>query len=99
MTTDKTYYDGAVRVHMQRDYQTDTDVLTAKVSAQLSKRMEADVTRRICHELFGTNDIDFVRTMMEVLSHDPEVVAKVTALRASRRIGVPTHKIGAPECT
>ncbi len=89
MTTDKTYYETGVQVHIDRPHCVDADIVSAKISTQLAQHLSNDAMRRICHELFGTGDIDFVRTMMEVLSHDPEVVAKVTALRAARRIGVP----------
>lgn len=86
-----------VQVQGDRNYAVNAGTVAEKVSVQLAQRLSDDALYHICFALFGTSDVNYVRDVLDVLMHDRDVVEKVMARRTAKRIGVPTHKLGAPE--
>ena len=65
-----------------------TDHIAANVSLDLAPEITRKLLREVCVNLFGTSNMELVRDTFEAIRHDPEIQARVIAIRAARRIGV-----------
>lgn len=64
------------------------DNIAADISHDLSMQINRKLLGVVCENLFGTADVELVRDTFEAIRLDPEIQARVIAIRAARRIGV-----------
>ena len=77
-----------VTVSVNHDIARMTDDIAARVSLDLASEINRKILREVCENMFGMADMELVRDTFEAIRLDPEVQARVIAIRAARRIGV-----------
>jgi hypothetical protein len=77
-----------VSVQLTHDINTMTNNISAAVSAELAQEINERLLRQVCAQLFGTSDVQMVQDVFDIVLHDPNVLEKVIARRAARRMGV-----------
>lgn len=77
-----------ITVSVNHDIARMTDDIAARVSHDLAQEINRKALGEVCAHLFGAADVELVRDTFEVLLRDPEIQARVIAIRAARRIGV-----------
>jgi hypothetical protein len=77
-----------VSVSLQHDINTMTDRIGASVSADLTSAINRKLLGEVCENLFGIADVELVRDTFEAIRLDPDIQARVVAIRTARRIGV-----------
>jgi hypothetical protein len=75
-------------VSLRHDINTMTDRITANVSADLTTEINRKLLGEVCENLFGIADVELVRDTFEAIMTDPDIRARVVAIRTARRIGV-----------
>lgn len=77
-----------VTVSVNHDIARMTDDIAARVSLDLASEINRKILREVCENMFGMADMELVRDTFEAIRLDPEIQARVVAIRAARRIGV-----------
>jgi len=77
-----------VTVQIRHDLNTMTNNMTASLSAELAQEINGRLLKQVCAQLFGTSDVQMVQDVFNVVLADPNVMDKVIARRAARRMGV-----------
>lgn len=77
-----------VTVSVNHDIARMTDDIAARVSLDLASAINRKLLGEVCENMFGMADVELVRDTFEAIRLDPEVQARVIAIRAARRIGV-----------
>jgi len=75
-------------VSIHHDINTMTDRIAANVSADLTTEINRKLLGEVCMNLFGTTNVEYVRDVFHAVQQDPDVQARVVAIRTARRIGV-----------
>lgn len=75
-------------VSITHDVRTMTDRIAASVSTDLATDINRKLLREVCVNLFGVADMDLVRDTFEAILTDPDIQARVMAIRTARRLGV-----------
>jgi hypothetical protein len=81
-------YPTGVTVSLHHDINTMTDRITANVSADLTTEINRKLLAEVCKNLFGIADVELVRDTFEAIRLDPDIQARVVAIRTARRLGV-----------
>lgn len=77
-----------ITVQLRHDINTMTNNISAAVSAELAQAINERVLKQVCAQLFGTTDVLLVQDVFDVVLADPNVMDKVIARRAARRMGI-----------
>ena len=75
-------------VSIHHDINTMTDRIAANVSADLTTEINRKLLGEVCENMFGIADVELVRDAFEAIRLDPDIQARVVAIRTARRIGV-----------
>jgi len=81
-------YPTGVSVSIHHNINTMTDRIAANVSADLTTEINRKVLGEVCENLFGMADMELVRDTFEAIRLDPDIQARVVAIRTARRLGV-----------
>jgi hypothetical protein len=77
-----------VSVSVQHDINTITDHIAASISTDLTTAINRKILGEVCENMFGIADMELVRDTFEAIRLDPDIQARVVAIRTARRIGV-----------
>jgi hypothetical protein len=81
-------YPNGVTVSLHHDINRMTDRIAASVSTDLTTEINRKLLCEVCENLFGIADVELVRDTFEAIRLDPDIQARVVAIRTARRIGV-----------
>ena len=81
-------YPTGVSVSIDHNINTMADRITANVSAGLTTEINRKLLGEVCENLFGMADMELVRDTFEAIRLDPDIQARVVAIRTARRLGV-----------
>ena len=81
-------YPTGVTVSLHHDINRMTDHITANVSADLTSEINRKLLAEVCKNLTGISDVELVRDTFEAIRLDPDIQARVVAIRTARRLGV-----------
>jgi len=75
-------------VSIDHDINRMTDRIAASVSLDLASAINRKLLGEVCENMFGIADVELVRDTFEAIRLDPDIQARVVAIRTARRIGV-----------
>lgn len=77
-----------VRVELNKDPQTFTDVIATRISREMEHDVLEKVKDELLLDLFGPIPEDEIRAFIQVLITDPQVKEKMVAYRTKQRMGI-----------